>query len=202
MRSQILILIVTLAVTACQKTTEVVEIRDENGKLVEKFQIRAADGEKHGWYKKLEDEKVILEENYQEGLLEGKRIFYGSNGKPIEEETYEKGLLVGEVISYYESGEVKAKQPYIIKNGESVLEGTFREYFKNGQLKTEATMKANETNGPFTEYHKNGNIKAKGTQVTHELLGRVDDGLLELFDENGELVKKMNCSLGRCETIE
>jgi len=202
MRSQILILIVTLAVTACQNTTEVVEIRDDNGEVVEKYHIRKEDGAKDGVYKKYANGKVALVENYENGVLEGQRIFYGENGKAMEEETYENGLMVGDAISYYETGEIRAKTPFIIKDGKSVLEGSFREYYKNGQLKTEAAMKDSETNGAFTEYHENGNIKARGTQVTHELLGRVDHGLLEQFDEDGNLTKKMDCNFGRCETVE
>ena len=188
---------------ACKEAVETIEVKNEEGVVIEKFQVLKENGKKHGEYKSFDEEgKIIESANFKKGLPEGKRIIYYPNGNPQEEENYENGFLVGDVISYYETGEVKARTPYIIKEGRNVLEGVIRTYYKNGQLVSEAEAKANEINGAFTEYYENGNIKAKGTQVTDDFLGEVDHGRLEKYNEQGELVAVMDCNMGRCTTVE
>lgn len=54
----------------------------------------------------------------------------------------------------------------------------------------------NEENGPFTEYHKNGSLKAEGNYLN----GDNEHGLLKLYNEEGELVRKMQCDSGICQT--
>ena len=52
------------------------------------------------------------------------------------------------------------------------------------------------TKGLSIGIYKNGKTKATGTYLE----GDNEHGELKLFDENGELTKKMNCNRGACRT--
>lgn len=70
-------------------------------------------------------------------------------------------------------------------------------YYETGQIKEEVTFRDNDENGPFTEYYANGNLKAEGFFKD----GDNEHGLLKLYDEEGVLVKTMDCKNGICKTI-
>jgi len=72
----------------------------------------------------------------------------------------------------------------------------WKRYYDSGELMEIVNFVENEENGPFVEYYKNGNKKATGNYLD----GDNEHGELELFDEQGELIKKMNCNKGICRT--
>ena len=47
------------------------------------------------------------------------------------------------------------------------------------------------------EYFRNGNLEAEGTYRN----GDNEHGLLKLYNEEGELIKTMNCEDGVCRTV-
>ena len=59
-------------------------------------------------------------------------------------------------------------------------------------------MKDNNENGPFKEYYPNGNIHWEGNYLN----GDNEFGILNEYNEQGELIKKMDCdSMAVCKTI-
>ncbi|MCB9272045.1 MAG: hypothetical protein H6561_21145 [Lewinellaceae bacterium] len=76
------------------------------------------------------------------------------------------------------------------------MSGVWKRYYQGGQLMEEVAFSGNKENGPFKEYYENGNIKAEGSYLN----GPKEDGELKLYDEQGTLVKKMECSDGVCHT--
>jgi antitoxin component YwqK of YwqJK toxin-antitoxin module len=70
------------------------------------------------------DGKIIFEENYQDGLLNGIQRDYYENGKIESEATYLKGIIC-ERKDFYESG--KLKLIYKFKDGEVIEETNFDE---------------------------------------------------------------------------
>ena len=60
----------------------------------------------------------------------------------------------------------------------------------------ETRLANNEENGPFKEYYKNGKVKTEGTYQR----GPYEHGELLMYNEAGELVKKMQCADGECHT--
>jgi antitoxin component YwqK of YwqJK toxin-antitoxin module len=80
---------------------------------------------------------------------------------------------------------------------DGAMEGPWKRYYPSGQLMETVQFSNNEENGPFVEYYENGNLKAEG-QYYH---GDNEHGLLKLYAENGELIRKMECDSGRCRTI-
>jgi antitoxin component YwqK of YwqJK toxin-antitoxin module len=99
----------------------------------------------------------------------------------------------GPYKAYYPSGSLKVEAQYV-DNG---IEGDFIAYYESGQIKEKLVFEKNEENGPFIEYHKNGQVKWKGAYLN----GDQEHGIIEAFDENGELIKKMDCDRGVCKTI-
>jgi antitoxin component YwqK of YwqJK toxin-antitoxin module len=65
----------------------------------------------------------------------------------------------------------------------------------------EVTFINNMENGPFKEYYKNGQIKWEGNYKD----GDNEYGLIQEFNEQGQLIKKMNCGRYKgeyiCQTI-
>lgn len=199
---QITLLTVTLLLTACSPKIETVEVKNDDGQVIETVEITKEDGKKNGIRKKYDDKGILtLEETYKADVLEGKRTFFYENGQPKEVETYENDVLVGVVIAYDKKGNIRNKTPYVNKSGRSILEGVAERYYANGQLLEKVTFVQNVLNGPFEEYYENGQPKAKGVFVEDRFGEQAEQGILEMFDSTGVLVKKMECDTGRCATI-
>lgn len=172
---------------------EVVELKNEFGQL-EKIQRRIADGARHGRYLRIGPEGVVIEEAYyQNDTLDGPRTLFFAGGDTLSVEHYDMGIFQGEFRQYYESGQLQLKGMYV----DNEMTGKWRQYYENGQLMEVVTFEGNLENGPFIEYHPNGNLKAEGNYFN----GDYEHGLLKLYNEQGELVRKMNCQEGVCRTI-
>jgi antitoxin component YwqK of YwqJK toxin-antitoxin module len=103
------------------------------------------------------------------------------------------GAFQGAWKTFHENGQLKLEGEYI----DNKMEGLWKGYYDNGGLKEEVHFKGNEENGAFIEYYKNGKLKAEGAYLG----GDNENGLLKLYDETGELIKKMDCKKGVCRTI-
>jgi antitoxin component YwqK of YwqJK toxin-antitoxin module len=191
---QIQFLFVILVFISCSGSkTETVEVKGENGKLIESFEINKENGKKNGVRQIFDEEGWLsLEESYKDDVLQGKRTFFYKNGKPREVENYENGILVGEVNVFYENGVLQIKKYYIQKNGESVLEGILESYYDNGRLKEKITYVNGQLNGTFEEYHKNGKLTAKGRYREDGYGEPAEVGIIEVFDSTGTLIRKLD----------
>jgi antitoxin component YwqK of YwqJK toxin-antitoxin module len=178
----------------CSSDVKTVEVKDEQGKVKEIYQMNKESGEKSGWYKRFDTSQKLTEEgNYLNGKLHGKRILYDSLGNKEIEERYDGGNFEGIYSSFYPDGSTKLTGSY--ENNQ--MEGIWRKYYQNGQLMEEVEMHESNENGPFKEFYENGNIKAEGTYLD----GDYEHGLLLLYNENGELDRKMECDHGICHTV-
>ena len=207
---QIIIYFVILSLVACSSNkTEMIEVKNESGKIIETFAINKENGKKNGVRKQFSEENgaLVLEENYKEDILEGKRTFFFENEQPQEIENYENGKLVGQVLSYYKDGKLLMKTPYILKNGESTLEGVLEKFYPNGQLKEKVNLINNAYNGSFEEYHEHGQLIVKGNYKEDRFGDEIEVGIIEFFDSTGVLIRKLDCQfdeesqIGRCKTI-
>lgn len=184
-------LMACILLSSCQKR---VKNYHENGKLKEAYEVNSQ-GLKNGKFQAFYESGQLLESsNYKNNLLEGKRYFYYESGQVEEEQQYVKGKLNGEQYGFHENGKLKFKS----NNIENKLTGEYFSYYNNGQRRLYLNFVDDLENGPFEEYYKSGIIKWKGTYRN----GNKEYGLLEHFDENGELIKKMNCdTMAQCTTI-
>lgn len=180
-------------ILSCKNSFERVSYH-ENGKVNEQFSI-SKDSVRNGVYKKYLDNGNLFEQsNYVDGELHGERTLYYTNGNPEIIETYEKGNIAGSYKVFRENGELLLEYSY--ENGQ--IEGISRKYFKGGALEEEVTFENGAENGPFKEYYESGGVQWEGQFLN----GPNEFGTLMQYDEQGELIKKMQCdSLGICQTI-
>ncbi len=194
MRNYLLGTLVLFTLLSCKDKLETVENRDDNGNLIEVFTRRVSDYAKEGLYIRYDSEGRKMEEShYQNDTLQGERLLYYPNEKLQYLETYANGVHHGSYKAYYDTGELQLEGQYQA----GMMTGKWRGFYKNGQLKEVVTFENNNENGPFIEYYPNGNLKAEGTYKD----GDREHGLLKLYDEEGQLERKMECNLGNCRTI-
>lgn len=88
-----------------------------------------------------------------------------------------------DIIEAYTSGKIPWYDPRMERNIESLRDGTFKEWYENGQLRKEIEYKEGKMNGHYISYWENGQIKRE------EYVGR--DKLIEgkCFDQLGNLLK-------------
>jgi len=173
---------------------EVISMKDEYNNILE-YSRKKVDYAKQGLFLRKDSLGRILEAaNYVNDTLHGSRIiFYPETGNRQIVENYEKGNFNGLYQVFHPNGKLEQEGQYI----NNVMDSVWVRYYDTGQLMEEVMFRDNEENGPFKEYHLNGNIKAEGTYRE----GDNEHGLLKLYNENGELVKTMNCKNGICKTI-
>jgi hypothetical protein len=184
---------------SCSSNLETIETKDEDGYLI-KYSRKKSDYAKQGLFTKLYPSGTLYEEaNYVNDTLHGERKLYYENGKIEILETYDHGYFTSPYKRYYDDGQLQLDGFY--KDNKAT--GIWTRYYKNGQIKDAVTLLDNDENGPFTEYYENGNLKAEGTyKGTDTDTGYPrEHGLLKMYAESGELVKKMDCNMGRCKTI-
>jgi antitoxin component YwqK of YwqJK toxin-antitoxin module len=184
---------------SCNSNLETIETKDEDGYLI-KYSRKKDDYAKEGLFTKLYPSGTLYEEaNYVNDTLHGERKLYYKNGKLEILETYDHGNFTSPYKRYYDDGQLQLDGFY----EDNKATGVWTRYYKNGQIKDAVTLVDNDENGPFTEYYENGNLKAEGTyNGTDTDTGYPrEHGLLKMYDESGELVKKMDCIMGRCKTI-
>ncbi len=195
MKYRILFCVLTILLfTQCkQNVGNTIEVKDDEGHMVEKYEIQLPDSTKNGIYNRYDTEGLLMvAANYVAGKLHGERRMYYPSGKVELIEHYENDIHHGLYQVFYENGNIKLQGQYI----KGKMEGEWQGFYEDTTLKEKVTFKENQENGAFTEYHPNGNIKAKGTYLN----GDKEEGLLELFDEAGELERTMECKQGRCQT--
>jgi len=169
------------------------EVTAEEFGMKEVYQVDKKTGEKDGNFKRYTAGGQIFEEaTYSEGKLTGRRTIYRDNGNIEIVENYVDGVLNGNYETYYENNTKEIEGSYI----DGVMKGEWRRYYPDGTLMEVVAFDKNEENGPFTEYYENGNLKAEGTYLN----GEFEHGLLKLYDEQGQLARKMECDRGICKT--
>lgn len=192
MKQSFLYLIFFFLFTACSDV-ETVDVTNPSGILTERFTQNKKTKQKEGKLIRFFEDGAILEEsNYQNDILNGERKIYYENGQLQFLEKYKEGNFDGLYQAYYNNGQVELEGNYI--NGS--MNGLWTRFYETGEKMEVVAFENNEENGPFTEYHTNGQLKAKGAYQN----GDNEHGELQLFNETGALIKKMNCENGRCKT--
>lgn len=183
-----------LIALSCNRV-KVIEIKNDQGVLIERIttNLRDTGKLKDGFYEKFDELGRLLESaNYKDGKLDGERKIY-EKGLLYSLENYKMDLFDGPYKVFYPNGQLQLECQYI--NNE--MSGTLKAYYPGGQLKEIVQMNGSQENGPFEEYYENGKIKAQGSYKN----GPNEEGLLNLYDSLGTLIKKMNCKEGICSTI-
>ena len=192
MKISFLSLLLFFLFTACS-SVETIEIKDDSGVLTERFTQNKKTKQKEGKrIQYFENGKVMEEAHYQKDILHGERKIYYTSGQIQFIEKYKEGDFEGLYQAYYDNGQLELEGTYTNNS----MNGPWTRFYETGEKMEVVTFENNEENGSFIEYHINGQLKAKGDYLD----GDNEHGPLELFDETGQLIKKMNCDKGRCRT--
>lgn len=185
MKSIAILLLASILLFSCGKRLSEVENKDENGNIIEKYYLDR-DSLKFGSYTSFDSYGNKYEEStYKQGKLDGVRTIYFANGNIEIQETYVDGEFHGPYKSFYDNGQVNLEAQYV--NG--TMEGMVKRYYTSGELLEEVSFANNEENGPFKEYYKSGQVKWEGKYIN----GDNEVGTINSYDENGQLIKRMEC---------
>jgi len=117
------------------------------------------------------DEKLVSEEHYKNGLLDGKSTtYYINKGKPFEVVAYEKGIKNGEWVKYFMDGKIMTRTFYV----DGKLQGTFVNYDPNGTLIVKGQYNNGEMDGTWLYYDEKGKLYRKEVYKTGRLLNAED----------------------------
>lgn len=168
-------------------------VEDPDGYYREEYTV-IDDSIKDGMYLKyFSNGKLSDSSYYRYDTLEGIRKIFSDKGYVEILETYKKGILDGPYLVYHPNGNIKIKQTFI-KN--ELSDYSFR-YYPNGVLLEKVKIENGIENGPFEEYHPNGKIHWKGYYEE----GDTEQDTLYEFDLTGDLIRKLFCKRGVCNTI-
>ena len=185
-------LLLTLSI-ACSNSDQV-EIKNEEGVVIERYSRSKEDSTMDGSYEAFDAKGNLIEKsNYSRGKLDGLRTLYYPSGGVQYEETHLQGEFVGIYKAYYPEGELELEGEYV----DNKMSGVWTAYYPNGTKKEIVTFVNNQENGPFTEWYSNGVLKAEGAYAN----GDNEEGDLVLYDVNGKVNKRMFCEGGICRTV-
>ena len=186
------ILAVTILLAGCKEPLTKSEV-DPDSHFKTTYTLRKEDQVYNGPYTKIDSAGVLIERgNFLSGKMHGIREILFPDGIVKVRERYIDGEMTDLYEYYYPNGKHELKGYYI----DGAMYGPWMKYDDRGNLIEVVTMIENEEMGPFTEYFADGKIQAQGMY----LHGPNEDGLLNLFNESGELYKTMLCDSGRCLT--
>ncbi len=190
----ILVLNVILLFVSCENR-EVIEKRNENGLLIERYTINKSTKLKEGFHEifSANSNALVQTSNYKAGVLDGDQIVYYETGQ-IEEKRHldETGSLSGDFLSYFENGKMKSEGHYAY----GAMNGKWKFFYSNGNVKQILYYRDNVENGPFVEFHETGKMAAEGTYEND-----LEHGLLKIYDKDGTLTEQRDCNNGVCRTI-
>lgn len=134
-----------------------------------------------------EDGTLIAKRNYVNEKKDSIWTYYGGSGYVRKVEGWKNGKLEGKTVVYMEpqAGDTKLKPVQFATYKDSVLNGSFAEYWPNGQVKRKGVYVDGNMDGEVYQYFESGKrlaIERYSHAVRH--------GLWIYFNEDGTLHKK------------
>ena len=135
--------------------------------------------------------QVVMEENYNHGMLDGKStVFWQSNPtQPMEIKYWKDSLKQGDWIWFYEDGKVRQKTHYI----ENKLNGEFLVFFSDGTQHIKGAYRNDLRDGLWEYFNEDGSSKIKieykdGKIVNEDEFEKAQTGLInkEYLEQEGK----------------
>lgn len=130
----------------------------QKGKVISKGKMKGRERIGQWTYFHNNSDRLMMTENYKNGILNGEKIIYFDNGQVAEKASYTNGVLHGERILYSEKGVVLEHLNY----EEGKLHGPAKFYNGKGELLTEGTYRDDQHHGLW-KYYENGELKEEKT---------------------------------------
>ena len=106
-----------------------------------------------------ENGNLKSELRYKDGRLNGKCVWYYSNGKPELSINYVMGTLQGESLRWHENGYIQSRCFYKDNQYDSI----FETYNVSGKMVKMENYKDGVKHGALTQWYDNGNLFLEGT---------------------------------------
>ena len=135
---------------------------DEFGRLTSLLEY--ANNIKNGKEVKISNGVVTNENTYSNGQLNGEAKSYYSNGVVRSDGNYSRNYRNGQWTWNYDNGKKK-----LIENYQNGIITDILGYSRNGSKERE--MKLVNGNGNFTQYYDNGKVKVQGTLRNYKAYG-------------------------------
>lgn len=163
------------------------------------YQVDKNSDLQHGRYRSYNavTNQLQVERTYQRGKIEGLEKFYFPSGEIESTLNYKNGVQDGPFYYYYKNGQLKQEGKFA--TGKII--GVLKSYYSDGQLMEEVTHVDGVTEGPFKEYNPNGTLKGEGAYTSKGDDEDLEHGIIQLYDENGVLERRMACNYGTCCTM-
>jgi antitoxin component YwqK of YwqJK toxin-antitoxin module len=125
-----------------------------NGKLCEviSYERNIMNGSHICYY---ENGAKQFEFNYVNGLRHGLQTMYYPSGGFCSIQTYNMGILVGKHTTFYENGN---KKKMITCNSVGKLEGSWRTWYKNGNIHIDTSYRNDKLQGIYFKYASDGKL--------------------------------------------
>ncbi len=137
---------------------------------------------------------VIEKGEYVDDKKNGVWYSFDSSGAKKCEVTYVMGEARGEAVFYYPDGKIREKGNWQMDH----WVGNYKYYFPCGQLSYDWNYnESGKRNGEQNYYHENGNSMYTGVWVDGKT-----DGTLQVFNEDGVLIKEKYYAKGRIAEIK
>jgi len=88
------------------------------------------------------------------------------------------------IKEYYDDHNISIKIERTVKG--NMNHGIYRDYYENGQIRTDATYKNGALDGSYIFYHENGKIYVQVDYKKGDL-----DGLITFYKPNGKVLEKV-----------
>ena len=88
------------------------------------------------------------------------------------------------IKEYYDDHNISIKIERTVKG--NMNHGIYRDYYENGQIRTDATYKNGALDGSYIFYHENGEIYVQVDYKKGDL-----DGLITFYKPNGKVLEKV-----------
>lgn len=101
--------------------------------------------------------QVLMEENYNHGMLDGKSVVYWqtNTSQPMEIKNWKDSLKNGDWIWFYEDGKIRQKAHYV----ENKLSGEFIVYFADGKTSISGRYLEDVRDGKWQYFNEDGSEK-------------------------------------------
>lgn len=123
--------------------------------------------------------EVVMREEYDRDLLDGKMCRYGEDERLLEQKFWKQGMADGEWSLFFGNGQLRV-QTYFCAGK---LNGGLKSYFPEGQLRTKGEYKNNLKEGEWEFYDETGKLLKK--QVYH--LGIAENAEEQELEESRQL---------------
>lgn len=159
-------------------SSEILFTQETEEKTELKSKTLEINGKKEYYVEYYENEKIFIEEFYENGVPHGTHIKYFWDGDIKRKVTYKNGELDGEFI--LSAGDTGIVESGVYKNGKR--EGVVKKLYLSGMLISESLYKNDILEGKYVNYYSNGKISENGCLVNGK-----KNGIVNSYYENGAL---------------